>query len=387
MKKVLIRGPLLSASGYGEHSRQVLSFLLEKQAGGKIEIYTDILPWGITPWYLDQEDFLVKNSIQLSNKDRPEKYDVSFQIQLPHEWDANLANYNVGITAGVETDICSEGWKNIHVAKMDKVIVPSNHTKMCLDGENNESNVFVVPEHYYEEILEESKIDLNISTKFNFLSIGTITGTNVENDRKNIFYMVKWFYEAFKNDSSVGLIIKTTQGRETALDKKRTRTLFNNLLKEIGYNGKPKFYLLHGIMSRKDMTGLYTHPKVKAFISTTRGEGFGLPILESAVAGLPVIATNWSAHTEFLNNGKWIGLDYELSEIDPSRVDNKIFIKGSKWANVSEHDFKAKIQKVKKSYQVPKRQAKKLSEKLKQKFSKKSINLAYEELLSGVLNC
>ena len=197
--------------------------------------------------------------------------------------------------------------------------------------------------------------------------------------------MIKWFYEAFRDDNSVGLIIKTNQGRETALDKRRTKTLFNNLLKEIGYNGKPKFYLLHGIMNRKEMTSLYNHPKVKAFISTTRGEGFGLPILESATSGLPVIATNWSAHTEFLNNGKWIKLDYNLEEIDASRVDNRIFVKGSKWANVSEHDFKAKIQKVKKSYQVPKRQAKKLAEKLKEKYSKNSIGTQYDKVLDGIL--
>lgn len=382
MKNILVRGPLLSTSGYGEHSRQVFSYVLKKSLEKGHNVYTEILPWGVTPWYLDQDNEIVKEALGRGNSAGIKKFDISFQIQLPNEWDANLADYNIGVTAGVETDDCNSDWKNIHVEKMDKVIVPSEHTKKTLSNNENKEKIFVVPEHYYEEIKDPGDIDLRLSTKFNFLSIGTITGTNVENDRKNLFYMIKWFYEAFKEDNTVGLVIKTNQGRETALDRRRTKSLLNNLLKELGYNGKPKFYFVHGIMNRKEMNALYNHPRIKAYLTMTRGEGFGLPILESAVHGLPVIATNWSAHTEFLNHGKWLKLDYELKEIDSSRVDNQIFIKGSKWASVDENDFKAKIKKVKKSYQVPSRQAKKLSSILAKKYSKDAIFNRYDEVLS-----
>ena len=106
------------------------------------------------------------------------------------------------------------------------------------------------------------------------------------------------------------------------------------MLDELGHKGTPKVYLLHGQMSRPEMCGLYKDPSIKAFLSCTRGEGFGLPHLESAVSGLPVIATNWSSHKEFLDKGKWIKLDYDLVDVDPTKIDNNIFVKGMQWAEV-----------------------------------------------------
>ena len=46
--------------------------------------------------------------------------------------------------------------------------------------------------------------------------------------RKNLFYLVKWFMEVFDNDPDVGLIIKTSRGRNHAIDKKYTQKLFKN---------------------------------------------------------------------------------------------------------------------------------------------------------------
>jgi glycosyltransferase involved in cell wall biosynthesis len=169
------------------------------------------------------------------------------------------------------------------------------------------------------------------------------------------------------------------------MDKSFTRNLLKNVLREIGHDGTPAIYLLHGDMSRKDMNNLYRDESIKAFISLTRGEGFGLPHLESAVAGLPVVATNWSAHKEFLDLGKWISVDYKLEAIHQNRIDNEIFVNGAKWAFPDEKDFKRKIRKLSKSFKVPRQWASDLSTTLKEKYSWTAISKKYEESIGDLL--
>ena len=202
---------------------------------------------------------------------------------------------------------------------------------------------------------------------------------------KNLFYLIKWFIEEFKEDNDVGLIIKTNRGRETAIDRTITEKMLRQVLIEVGHTGAPKIYLLHGDMTRHDMNSLYRDTRVKALISATRGEGFGLPLLEASVAELPVMATNWSAHTEFLNKGKWVKFDYDLCDIPTERVDNNIFMAGSRWANPTEQSVKSSLRKFKKGSQLPGEWAKDLSKKLKETHSIETIMNYYDEAVGDIL--
>ena len=66
-------------------------------------------------------------------------------------------------------------------------------------------------------------------------------------------------------------------------------------------------------MDESEISALYRHDIVKALVAPTRGEGWGLPILDAAVCGLPVIATKWSGHLDFMKQVKFLDLDYNLS--------------------------------------------------------------------------
>jgi glycosyltransferase involved in cell wall biosynthesis len=120
------------------------------------------------------------------------------------------------------------------------------------------------------------------------------------------------------------------------------------------------------------------HPEIKAFISLTRGEGFGLPLLEAAASGLPVIATGWSGHLSFLDLIRFIKLDYELQELPKARLDSNIFMAGAKWAQVHESDVKRKLKKFYDRPNIPKEWAVKGKSIIQEKFSFTAISAAYD---------
>ena len=57
MKKVLLRAPVLTQSGYGVHSRQVARWLVDLAERKEIELMVQCVPWGDTTWYVNPDDF------------------------------------------------------------------------------------------------------------------------------------------------------------------------------------------------------------------------------------------------------------------------------------------------------------------------------------------
>jgi glycosyltransferase involved in cell wall biosynthesis len=390
MKSVLLRAPLLVHAGYGVHARQIARWLFRVATEThQLDITTEPLGWGKTHMIVDTEaeDGLIGQILQAAGN-KKNFYDVTIQLQLPNEWNPFLGNFNVGITAGVETDKCNPAWIEC-INRMDMVIVPSEFTKQTfLNSGTVNVPIVVVPESFPDTYLDcQTKIDLKLETKFNFLLVGQLTGNNVDNDRKNLPYTLKYLADLFSDDPDVGIIIKTNAGSQTQLDKRNVQGMFSQILGEIRKpNVKgPKFYLLHGHMTDEEMYGLYTEPTVKALVSLTHGEGYGLPILEAAACGLPVIATNWSGHLEFLKHGRFIGVEQTLQEIHPSRVDNQIFMQGVKWAVPSEADAKYRIKKFYNGSAIPKEWAKDLQVKIKEKFSFEAVAKTYSETLHECL--
>lgn len=390
MKTVLLRAPLLSQSGYGVHARQVARWLFDRaDAKNDVEVHTELLNWGGTPWYVDAyaQDGLIGRCLQASSH-RKDVYDVTLQLQLPNEWCPEIGKFNVGMTAGVEADRCNPQWIDA-ANKMNLVIVPSEFTKeLFVSSGRLTTPILVVPEAFPDEILNADNIaplPFESETPFNFLVFGQATGGDVNADRKNIAFTLKWLFEAFADKKDVGIILKTNLGRYSEADRLTCENMMKRLMMEIGVGENPKLYLLHGEMNDTEITSIYKHPSVKALVTLTHGEGFGLPILEAAACGVPVIATGWSAHTEFLGHGKYIKIDHTLGPVHQSRLDGQIWVPGAQWAMPSEEDFKKRALRFYEQSATPRQWAKELKVKLQEKYSFAAISAAYTAALGEIV--
>ena len=379
--RVLLRAPLLTSSGYGVHSRQIFEAI---ESIPNIDLEVECLNWGKTPWLLNGEtnDGLVGRIMNCSKALNP-PYDLTIQVQLPDEWNPALGKKNIGISAVVETDKCSPKWIEA-CNKMDVIVVPSSFTKNVLNNSGIVTTpIKVIPEWFNQYIVNDDlKIDNNLKfkTENNFLIVGQLGAMKAEDDRKNIFQTIKWVVENFKNRDDVGVVIKTNMGKNTSIDKKITLNVLNQMKQHFS-KSKVKIYLLHGTMSDQEIAALYRHKKIKCLVSATRGEGYGLPLIEAAASGLPVIATNWSGHLDFLNKINFLSVDYDLKEISESRVDNRIFYPGFKWAEPRESSFKSRLNEIINNFNSVSKNAQENKAIILKQFSKESISKQYLTLV------
>ena len=147
---------------------------------------------------------------------------------------------------------------------------------------------------------------------------------------------------------------------------------------------KCKVYLLHGDLTEAQVHSLYVRDDIHAYITATHGEGYGLPIFEAAYSGMPIVATDWSGHLDFLVGKTKINnklkekklfckVDYELKEIQKEAVWGDILVEGSKWAFPRHNSFMKQMRNIYKNYGMYKSWAQTLKKNLHETHSESEI--------------
>jgi len=401
-KKVIVVGPILTQTGYGEHTRFMYRALKSRE--DLFDVYVQAINWGNTGWLW--EDNEERRSIDhdigktVAHMNQGGSFDTSLIVTIPQEWPTYIqsirAKENIGVTAGVETSKISHNWVRSSNS-VDKIIFTSEFSKSIFERSSymyrdQGGNDIVDKVHVPMEVInypvkeyESKSLELDFSTNFNFLVVAQW------GMRKNIENTIRWFVEEFY-DQDVGLVLKTGKLNGSQFDKEMTVNAINSVLKEYPER-KCKVYLLHGYVSDAEMHSLYVHPKIKALISLSHGEGFGLPLFEAAYSGLPIVTHDWGGQTDFLvmnkkdKKGKskqrsfYSKVEYDLAPIQEEAVWENILIKESEWAYPKQGKFKLKLRELKKNYVHKKNLAKKLKAHLKSDFSKE---VQYEKVVSAL---
>ena len=397
---LVFQAPIFTRSGYGDHSRDILRSLFKME---KYDVKIVPMRWGNTPQ--DQADptseFGQKMLSSVVTKlDR--KPDIFMQMSVANEFEPK-GNFNIGITAGVETTILPKEFID-GSNKMDLVIVPSQFTKKLMLGtvyqEKNQQTGQIVKEVRITKPVEvlfegvdldrylnfpKSDMDVldGIKTDFNFLFVGHWLKGHLGQDRKDIGMMIKTFCTVFKflpKDKRPGLILKTSHAGFSVIDRENIREKVDNILKDIDESDIPPIYILHGDLSDSEMGELYHHPKVKAMVSFTKGEGYGRPLAEFALSGKPLIVSRWSGQVDFLPEEHTVFLEGQLTKVDESAAD-KFILKDSSWFSVNYSDAANKLYKVFNEYDSYLKQSTGLKTNIVDNFTLEKMDEVFEEMM------
>jgi glycosyltransferase involved in cell wall biosynthesis len=351
---IVVSCPIDTYSGYGSRARDVVRALMRSD---KYDVKILSQKWGNTPnGFLNEnnpEEKKMKDAIIQPQLQR--QPDVWIQISIPDEFQ-KLGKFNIGITAGIETDLCDVRFIQ-GANRMDLILGSSNHSLYALKNSQYEQKdkagqvVGIIKLETPTDILFEG-VDLEkyfhiepkdlpktelvksldtIDEKFCFLYVGHWLRGAIGEDRKNTGLLVKTFLETFKNKKTApALILKTMTGPASIMDREAILKKIDAIRK--GVNGRlPNIYLLHGDIEDSDVNHLYNHPKVKAMINLTKGEGFGRPLLEFTRSKKPIIASNWSGHLDFLNAEFASLVPGEIKPVHESVIQDRLILKESKW--------------------------------------------------------
>lgn len=394
---LLFKGPVATRSGYGDHSRDLLKSIFDLD---RFDVKIIPTRWGNTPQnQIDPTTEIGRNILDniATNVDR--QPDVFVQVTVANEFE-RIGKFNVGITAGVETTIAPKDFID-GCNRMDLVLVPSEFTKKTLIDtvwdETDKVSGRVVKQYKIERpievvhegvdldvflnpTLEENFLD-NLETDFNFLLVGHWLQGELGHDRKDVGMTLKTFCTVFKGlpkGKQPGLIMKTSSAGFSVEDREKIKARINSITDEFG-EGCPPIYLLFGDLKESEMAALYNHPKVKAMVSFTKGEGYGRPLAEFSLTGKPIVVSKWSGYLDFLPEENTKFIDGDLKEVHPSAANN-FLLKESKWFYANYSDAARKLSEVFSNYKKELKRSAGLATNTKKNFSLEAMNLRMKNI-------
>ena len=395
-KKVLVKGPVLSQSGYGEQSRFALRALRSRE--DLFEIYIINIPWGKTGQIIhtSEERTWLDNRLLKTQEyvGQGGAFDVSLQVTIPIEWE-KIAPLNVGYTAGIETSKVVPEWLVKGNEMVDKIITISEHSRKSYaettyEARNEETGEVIQSYglqkpidvvNYPVKNITPDPIDLNLETNKNFLVVSQW------GPRKNLENTIRWFIEEFHDDDDVGLVLKTNMAKDCLYDREITSNNLRGLLAAFP-DRKCKVYLIHGTLTEAQLHSLYVEETMKAIISLTHGEGFGLPLFEAAYSGLPIITVPWSGQLDYISKpnkkGKRVNyiipVKYDLKQVQKHVVWKGVVQEDSMWAYARQNSYKQALRESLTKEKHYKMRAKTLQKHIQQEFSEEKI---YKEFVTA----
>jgi glycosyltransferase involved in cell wall biosynthesis len=277
--------------------------------------------------------------------------DISLAIRYGNLMHNFTGRKRIGYTMW-ETTRLPKGWKE-GLNQLDEVWTMSEWGRKIMIDSGVEAPTVVIPGGV-EDIFNpyaEPLPDLRDDPSFKFLSVFKWES------RKSPDLLVEAFHEEFSHNEDVTLLLLAYN--PFMCSPQEWPLFIYKLMWEAKMPFDDRVHFLPPVPQRPFMPRVYS--SANAFVLPSKGEGFGLPLLEAMACGLPTIGTDWSGNKEFMNkdNSYLIEVDHmEPAEMPP-------FIKkevGSEWAVPSKKSLRERMREVFDDREASKKKGLKASE-------------------------
>lgn len=297
MASIKYHSPIFDGSGYAEAGRNYIALL--HQMGHEVSI---------KPISFEEQrpDLGEMGELMSSLVGRPITSHFNIIHLTPEHFPLFRMNGKVNIGHFVwETSRLPRPWVK-HLDSVDVVFTSCEWNKEVIHKDLPQKPVYVIPHGIDLDFFAQAK-PLVLPTEipencFIFYSISQWT------ERKNFKALLEAYWTEFSADENVMLLLKTYLNNHSSEQQEYIRQLLRNCKKSIlrpEENSFARVILLPELMTRSQIAGL--HALGDVYVLPTRAEGFGLPYAEAIAAGRPCIATNYSGHLDFLNEGNsWL---------------------------------------------------------------------------------
>lgn len=399
--RVLLSGPVTNISGYSEHARLITDALMEMS--DTVDLYIQNTQWANSTrstLYQEKYNDIIQKTQNLFQTRTDEKgsvdisglFDCTYQIKPPNEF-LKLSPHDIGVTAALETISAPASWVS-KCNMVDHLLVVSQHSKENLQNTKDDNGIgistpiTVLPFSNNNDIeIVDVYNDMNLTTKFNFLTVMQMS------PRKNFGNLIKWFTEEYHDNEEVGLVIKTHMQNNSTLDFHATKLQIKALLNVLAPEKKCKIYLVHGNMTEKQMYSLYNPEYIDCYLTTTHGEGFGIPLFNAACSGIPVIATNWSGHLDYLRipiknkagkpkiKSHFLKTKFDIAPVQEHHLMPELITPECEWAYPREDSFKKNMNYAIKNHKLIKAEADTLAAYLKENYNTTVVRQKYQDFM------
>lgn len=281
-------GSLMSYSGYSKMNRNLVFHLSNRNVRVKLEDASDSVD--VNAETQKQLKFLENTNV---SPHAPKIYSMTVPSSVTHS--GKKIAYTMMESSSLHKDYCEK------LNLMDELWVPSNFGKQLMQKSNIHPPIYVMPLGVDVDRYKPNCGIMNFGDamrNFKFLCVFKYSR------RKGVDILLRAFMEEFDGKEDASLLLVTsplntqagTQGTQTFLDD------FNDIKQAVKKKEEdlPHIALYTKSINEKNMPKIYN--SCNAFCLISYGEGFSLTPMEAASCGLPIIASNVTAHTDFLNN-------------------------------------------------------------------------------------